>query len=404
MKTNRILSICLITLAAVVCNVRATDIGGIIDVNTTWSLANSPYNLTSDIQIAYGVVLTIQPGVVVNGGTKAGPINYIQAWGTLNAEGTTESRITFNYTAIASATGAPPAEPILIITHSVINGGWITLQNMGGTLILQDSLLNDISNFAGVTVIGPDANCYVERNIFDDVSHLVVYPNASTTVYIRNNVFYRPSVLEPAASVYCSSSVGPERVIVQYNSFLSTDKLALQITTNAQMTATQNYWNTMDAGVIDSMIWDRNDDLGIIHYIDYTPILTEPHPNTPEFNPEYVLTVKTEPNDVNTVTPSVGDHNCGGVVAIGVDQFVDCPDVYNFDHWEGEVVDANAANTTVFMDGHKTITAVFLSTRQCGDECHPYPAGDVDKDCRVDFFDISLVAGSWLECTEPECD
>jgi len=35
----------------------------------------------------------------------------------------------------------------------------------------------------------------------------------------------------------------------------------------------------------------------------------------------------------------------------------------------------------------------------CGDPTHPYPAGDVNKDCRVDLQDLALLAGSWLECT-----
>ena len=43
--------------------------------------------------------------------------------------------------------------------------------------------------------------------------------------------------------------------------------------------------NTTDANVINTMIYDKNDDLGIPYYVEYNPILTEPHPNTPVFNP-----------------------------------------------------------------------------------------------------------------------
>ena len=62
----------------------ATDVGGIIDENTTWNVAGSPYNITSAIQIAGGVTLTIEPGVIVNGdrwNTK------IEAWGNFIAIG-----------------------------------------------------------------------------------------------------------------------------------------------------------------------------------------------------------------------------------------------------------------------------------------------------------------------------
>jgi len=31
----------------------------------------------------------------------------------------------------------------------------------------------------------------------------------------------------------------------------------------------------------------------------------------------------------------------------------------------------------------------------CGDPTHPYPAGDINKDCRVDFFDFAILASDW---------
>lgn len=35
----------------------------------------------------------------------------------------------------------------------------------------------------------------------------------------------------------------------------------------------------------------------------------------------------------------------------------------------------------------------------CGDPTHPFPAGDITKDCRVDLWDLAVLAESWLECT-----
>lgn len=34
----------------------------------------------------------------------------------------------------------------------------------------------------------------------------------------------------------------------------------------------------------------------------------------------------------------------------------------------------------------------------CGDPTHPYPVGDINKDCRVDMADFALLAGSWMDC------
>lgn len=79
------------------------------------------------------------------------------------------------------------------------------------------------------------------------------------------------------------------RTIVEYNSFLSTDKIAIYLPSGYIMdnniVATNNYWNTTDANVINTMIYDKNDNLGVPYYVEYNPILTEPHPNTPVFNP-----------------------------------------------------------------------------------------------------------------------
>lgn len=39
----------------------------------------------------------------------------------------------------------------------------------------------------------------------------------------------------------------------------------------------------------------------------------------------------------------------------------------------------------------------------CGDPTHPYPIGDINKDCSVDLIDFTLLAGNWLDCTY-DCD
>lgn len=44
----------------------STDVIGIITSNTTWTKANSPYNLTGSILVSNGVELTILAGVTVN--------------------------------------------------------------------------------------------------------------------------------------------------------------------------------------------------------------------------------------------------------------------------------------------------------------------------------------------------
>ncbi len=58
-------SVALLTIACVVRPACATDVGGPIFTNTTWTTANSPYVVTSSIIIGANATLTIQPGVTV---------------------------------------------------------------------------------------------------------------------------------------------------------------------------------------------------------------------------------------------------------------------------------------------------------------------------------------------------
>lgn len=38
---------------------------------------------------------------------------------------------------------------------------------------------------------------------------------------------------------------------------------------------------------------------------------------------------------------------------------------------------------------------------ECSDENHPYPAGDLSKDCKTDIDDLSILVQQWLGCTDP---
>jgi hypothetical protein len=50
------------------------------------------------------------------------------------------------------------------------------------------------------------------------------------------------------------------------------------------------------------------------------------------------------------------------------------------------------------------VLRVLFFTPTCGDPWHPYPVGDFNHDCKVDFEDFAVFSSHWLECTAPECD
>lgn len=41
----------------------------------------------------------------------------------------------------------------------------------------------------------------------------------------------------------------------------------------------------------------------------------------------------------------------------------------------------------------------FADVAGCGDYRHPYPVGDINKDCRVNMIDFAMMAEHWLDCT-----
>lgn len=60
----------------------ASDVSGVISINTTWDAANSPYIVTSTVTVNQGITLTIETGVTV----KFNDNQYLYVNGTLSAD------------------------------------------------------------------------------------------------------------------------------------------------------------------------------------------------------------------------------------------------------------------------------------------------------------------------------
>jgi len=76
----------------------------------------------------------------------------------------------------------------------------------------------------------------------------------------------------------------------------------------------------------------------------------------------------------------------------GNPRFVDDPNTLDKGNGTPPIVDMGA-----YEGAQGALTGV------CGDSGHPYPKGDLNQDCLVDFADFAEFADNWLVCTAPEC-
>ncbi len=276
MKSKMYVPLAVLYFVFLLCTqVFATNVNGIIDQNTTWTLDGSPYFITGGgVQIAEGITLTIEPGVIVEGGG-------ITVWGNLQIVGNELCKITLNDVYIY--TGSDNAS-VRIEYCNIYKGCPFRHGGGEGSLILRNSRLEwdeDTCISPWLQVYLPKHDCYIEKNIFYNIPDSISITNyGDAYIYVKNNVFLVQK------SIYCPETIlrvdsGPETVI-ERNSFLNTDKVAISACGYySGFTAINNYWNTTDTTVIDTMIIDRNDSLGCPGYLSYLPILAEPDPETP---------------------------------------------------------------------------------------------------------------------------
>lgn len=125
-----------------------TDAGGVINSDTTWTLAGSPYVLTETLTVAAGVTLTVEPGVVVMG--QLGTSLVIN--GRLEAVGTTTAPITFT-----SAADTGPGE-------------WSGVRFFGGTGHLNYTLARYTSSSESIIIDGSpnDGPVIIENSAIQD--------------------------------------------------------------------------------------------------------------------------------------------------------------------------------------------------------------------------------------------
>jgi uncharacterized protein YjdB len=254
----------------------ATLVGGIINTNTTWTQANSPYHLTSTVQIGEGVTITVEPGAVINGANGSSSFG-IEVFGAFRVIGSASNPVQMRNLGVSIGTNAPRSARIAI-DHADMES--VGLSTYWGNFTLRNSTLRRV--FFGL-LMGPD-DVYIERNIIIDTFLPEYYGSSPGKLYFRNNavVFNKKLGTAPVEGTLRLSTSG-DRLIVEHNSFLSPGipVLAYLSSGSGKFSAANNYWGTTDKSIIDMMIVDKSDNLNFGGYVEYEPVLTAPHPDTP---------------------------------------------------------------------------------------------------------------------------
>jgi hypothetical protein len=254
-------------------------VSGIINTDTVWAYPSHKV-LSSDIQIDYGAKLTVEAGVKITGNKYQ-----IRVWGDLSLDGTSNRFVDIENTHIVPEGYSSSQLFNIIAVYARFSGGSLSqltrTGNWYGSMTIADSLLSGLPQ---VYVASPDLPVEFSRNYFDDTAGLYVSNFGSQGITIQNNYFSQP--FGEYAVTIRDYSAGTPLLSVTQNTFGRTDEIAIGFSwlgSNApNLDATNNYWSTTNTAVIDSMIYDKNDDLENPIVIEYSPILSAGHVDTPD--------------------------------------------------------------------------------------------------------------------------
>jgi hypothetical protein len=265
------------------------ELEGIVSTNKTLTASESPYKITSKVQIAYGTALTVEPGVQIIGieDSRDGE-SKIEVFGDLLVKGNQDERVVLK-DVIVEPGDNEMGEPHKISMRNVEmrNGALYPPGGSSyGSIKVEDSFLYDVGDkFSPIYVWYPVEDSYFERNIFYNSGRIDV-GHDEANVYVRNNLFIRDEQLsnETGYAVENWAAYGNSKTVVEGNTFASTDGVAVSLPSgynDAALEATDNYWGTTDKSLIESMIYDENDDLNTAGEIPYEPYLESPASTTP---------------------------------------------------------------------------------------------------------------------------
>ncbi|OHA95768.1 MAG: hypothetical protein A3C63_02060 [Candidatus Zambryskibacteria bacterium RIFCSPHIGHO2_02_FULL_39_82] len=243
-----------------------TEVSGNITSDTTWTSANSPYNITDTLQVFNGAILTIGGGVEVK--TATGKL--IKIAGTLIVNGTNINPVTFTSFGIGKWGGIE----FIDSNNSQINNSII--ENAGRAVDLKGiSVVPMVGNIFKnnewvVTDTGGYQKMYfVNNTIYDNSDVFYGIRTIGNDNVFRNNTFHNNSSVFHHGYYFDITTIDNNNFI--NNTFVI--KAPEQGYGYGTVSIIDNWWNTTDTNVIDNLISDKNDDVAL-QLLDYLPIKT----------------------------------------------------------------------------------------------------------------------------------
>lgn len=235
-----------------------TFTGGVVSTDTTLTLADSPYVISSTIQVMEGVTLTVEPGVSIRGPYST----LFRVFGNLNLVGTQNS-------------------PILLESY----GRFFDGQSLGvidseyaryeghGTAPLETNGWGDASyyfrncDFIDLydSSIGSWNNLIFEKNVFSNSRPIRLNIDNANVVTFNNNLFLNPAISTNFVGTYATDTPWLDFYGYEYGEFLMTGnsflngpyKVISNVDFQGQLNADSNFWGTTDQTAIAGMVTDN---------------------------------------------------------------------------------------------------------------------------------------------------
>lgn len=262
----------------------ATTIGGIAKSDLVLTKSQSPYSLSSTLQIPTGVKVTVEAGVEIQ---SNGLETMFWNQGNLTFNGTRENPIRLTgKPSVYILTKNAEVGSQLNITGVLFNGGSRVWSNQGYSgyfsLVFEDNEVKDVTDFIYVWYLLNKA--VIQRNVFINSGGLSVGFSEGKDVSILNNLFIGPSTTGYWVESWASYGGQLE---VHNNEFRGGPYVAVQLKPDykdAKISATSNFWGTQSIVDISKMVNDRNDSLSYVNTIDISGPLSQTALGTPAYS------------------------------------------------------------------------------------------------------------------------